>query len=107
MGKREFIKIIEDFAKNLSKDFNIKRVIFFGSRVSGKATEDSDIDLIIVSDDFKGMGFFERGAMMYNYWKALIPIDFLCYTEEEFNKLKKRISIVSDAIRHGIIIETG
>ncbi|MCH7568185.1 MAG: nucleotidyltransferase domain-containing protein [Nanoarchaeota archaeon] len=104
MGKKEFIKVIENFVTKLSKDFDIKRVIFFGSRVSGKARKDSDVDLIIVSNDFEGMSFFERGARMYDYWTEEIPVDFLCFTEKEFNKLKKRISIVSGAITSGLSI---
>jgi len=32
------------------------------------------------------------------------PVDFLCYTPEEFEKLRKRISIVSVALKTGIEI---
>ena len=104
MGRRELVKAIENFVTKLKEDFNIKRVIFFGSRAIGKARKDSDIDLIIVSNDFEGMSFFERGAKMYDYWTEEIPVDFLCFTEKEFNKLKNRISIVSEALTYGLPI---
>jgi len=50
------------------------------------------------------MDFFQRGAIMYNYWDLRLPVDFLCYSPEEFNQLRKRVSIVSEAIREGIEI---
>jgi len=106
MGKRESINIIKKFIKNLNKDFHVKNVIFFGSRAEGRTKRNSDIDLIIVSNEFKGMDFFERVSSMYDYWDADIPVDFLCYTEEEFNKLKKLVSIVSSALKKGIIISS-
>jgi len=39
---------------------------------------------------------------MYDYWNLDLPVDFLCYTPKEFNKLKKQISIVKEAIENGI-----
>jgi len=99
MDKRKSINIIKEFITNLRKDYDTKKVIFFGSRAVGKPHKDSDIDLIIVSDDFEDVNRIERGASMYNYWPWLIPVDFICYTTKEFNTLKKRISIVKEALR--------
>jgi len=31
-------------------------------------------------------------------------VDFICYTVDEFNKLKKKISLVSTALKEGIEI---
>tara|TARA_Y100000310_G_scaffold345413_1_gene464718 strand:+ start:26698 stop:27015 length:318 start_codon:yes stop_codon:yes gene_type:complete len=105
MGQGKYLTQIKSFAKDLEKDFKIKKLILFGSRATGKAKKDSDIDLIIVSDDFKGMGFFERTSRMYKYWPFEIPVDFLCYTKKEFDKLKTRISVVKQAIDTGITIK--
>ena len=105
MGKKESLEVIKEFIKKLSKDFDIHEIIFFGSRADGREKNDSDIDLIIVSNDFEGKGFFERASKMYDYWDALISVDFLCYTIKEFERLKRRISIVSEALKSGIIVE--
>src|SRR3989338_5829633 len=32
------------------------------------------------------------------------PVDFICYTPDEFNRLKHEVSIVSEALREGIEI---
>jgi len=105
MDKRTAIKNIKIFVEKLERDFKIEKIIFFGSRARGKHKEESDIDLIIVSPDFKGMNFFERVSKMYEYWDLEMPVDFICYTNEEFNHLKKRISIVRDAVEEGVVVQ--
>jgi len=105
MDKKDSIKVIKRFVEKLGKDYNIEKIIFFGSRTTNKYHKDSDIDLIIVSKDFEGVNRILRGANMYQYWDALIPVDFLCYTPKEFNLLKKKITIAREAIKNGIIID--
>ncbi len=105
MGKREIIKRkLKSFRTAVSNDYPIKKMIFFGSRAVGKPKRYSDIDLIIVSPKFRKMDFIQRGVKMYDYWNLGYPVDFLCYTPEEFSKLRKHITIVSEAIREGIDI---
>ncbi len=107
MGKKEYlINGLKKFIKRLGKDFDIEQIILFGSRAGNEFNEHSDVDLIIVSEDFECMNFFERVKKMYNYWEIDLPVDFICYTSKEFNKLKKQVSIVSEALREGIKINT-
>ncbi len=104
MGEKEdIIEELKQFKKTVSKKEDVESIIFFGSRASGKHGRDSDIDLVVVSEKFrtKSCG---RGAKLYEYWKLPYPVDFICYTPEEFNRLKKRVSIVSEALREGIAI---
>jgi len=106
MGEKELIiRGLKDFLKNLSMNMEIEKIFLFGSRSNYSFKENSDIDLIIVSPDFREMNFIERGARMYDFWKMNYPVDFLCYTPEEFNKLKKRITIVREAVTNGIEIK--
>lgn len=103
MGKKE-IAGIKEFIKKLKTDFKISKVILFGSRASGKSHKNSDIDLIIVSDGFRKLNFIERASKMYDYWELKYPVDFLCYTPEEFNSLKRRITIVKETLKEGIVL---
>ena len=104
-NKKSIIKKLREFKDKLKKEFNVNKIIFFGSRASGKPHEDSDIDLIIVSEDFKDKKFRYRAIGFYNYWDLDYPVDFLCYTPEEFNKLKNQITIVREAVQEGIEIK--
>jgi len=106
MGRKKSVKEkLKMFKEKLCKEMPVRKIIFFGSRARGKKGKDIDVDLIIVSPKFNGLDFFQRGAKMYNYWDLDYPVDFLCYTPEEFNKLKKQISIVKEAVEHGIEIK--
>ena len=96
--KHILIKKLRYFKQNN----NIEYMYLFGSRASGKIHRWSDVDLIVVSKKFKGEGVIDRSTDLYMKWDLDYPVDFLCYTPEEFNKLKKRVSIVSEAIRTGI-----
>jgi len=99
--KSELISKIREFKKKNKLD----RAIFFGSHAKGKAHKWSDIDLIVVSKKFRGKGILRRSPDLYMKWDLDYPVDFLCYTPEEFNKLSKQVSIVSEALKHGIEIE--
>jgi len=104
MGRKTDINIVSKFKEKLKEKFSIKEIIFFGSRANGKPIRWSDFDLIIVSDDFEKVNIFERAGMMYDYWEIDYPVDFICLTSKEFNKLKKGITLVSEALKKGIVI---
>ena len=105
MGKKEHvIKDLKIFAKNISADIEITKMVFFGSMATGKANRDSDIDLIIVSPNFRKKPFWQRSIGLHRHWTLDIPVDFLCLTPEEFDRKKRGITIVRDAVREGIEI---
>lgn len=42
------------YADILSRNFLLRQMFIFGSSVTGVASEDSDIDIAVVADDFSG-----------------------------------------------------
>ncbi|HLC75468.1 MAG TPA: nucleotidyltransferase domain-containing protein [Candidatus Nanoarchaeia archaeon] len=104
MGKKEIIEQLRKFKKRISKKTKVEQMIFFGSRAIGKPTKDSDIDLIIVSPAFRKQVSFKRGINLYKKWDLDYPVDFLCYTPEEFQKVSKIATIVRNARKEGIVI---
>ncbi len=105
MGRKKHIDYLKIFKEQLSKEVAVKYMYLFGSRAGGKAGRWSDFDIIIVSDAFKNKRSFERPIGLRKYWTLDYPVDFLCYSPEEFNKLRKQISIVREAVEHGIEIK--
>ncbi|PKK85545.1 MAG: nucleotidyltransferase [Thermoplasmata archaeon HGW-Thermoplasmata-1] len=103
MDKKAYLTV-KEFKKEIEKDLSIDVLIFFGSRTTNHYQDDSDIDLIIVSDKFRGVDFFDRGLNLYDHWKTGYPVDFICFTPEEFNERKNRFSIVSEALANGIAV---
>src|SRR3989344_5891394 len=104
MDRKKLIEKLQQFKKNIGKKYNLQTVILFGSRASGKPHKDSDVDLVIVSKDFKGKKSYKRSPPLYLEWDLDLPVDFLCYTPEEFKKVKNRITIVREAVEEGIEI---
>jgi hypothetical protein len=74
------------------------KVLIFGSRVRGNATEDSDIDVIIISDSFKNIPFLRRMERMLKVVRFPKHVDYLCYTPDEFERIKHASSIIEDAL---------
>jgi len=60
MAVRENIeKEIRSFYKRISKKIKIDGIYLFGSYAKGNATEDSDVDIAVLSEEFEGIRFFD------------------------------------------------
>jgi predicted nucleotidyltransferase len=92
---------LRKFRARVERDFPVHRLILFGSRARGRAKPHSDVDLLVVSPSFRGLDSVERGARMYGYWDLDYPVDFLCYSPEEFRRLRRRITLVREAAENG------
>jgi len=96
-------KRIISFVKKIKKAFKIDKAILFGSRARGDYLEDSDYDIILVSPDFENVFFTSRISRLYRFWDYFpIEIEPLCYTPKEFERMKKRVGIVQQALKEGV-----
>jgi hypothetical protein len=102
--KTKLVKALKGFKQKMCQKYGIKEMILFGSQVTGEVDENSDIDLIVVGDEFKDKSPLKRPFNLYLEWTIDYPVDFLCYTPEEFEEKRKEISIVRHAIKEGIVI---
>jgi len=102
MGKEK--EAIIQALKTFKRRSQLEKVIFFGSRTTRTYKPDSDIDLIIVSKRFNKQRPLKRAPSLYMKWNLDYPVDFLCYTPKEFEALKNKVTIVREAIQHGIEI---
>lgn len=98
------IRDLARFARKVSGRFAIDRMILFGSRAAGRSRPDSDVDLIVVGRRFRRKNPIDRAVPLHLAWDLGLPVDFLCYTPEEFEELSKRPSIVREALREGVRI---
>jgi uncharacterized protein len=103
-SEKNLMEGLKSFKKSISKRYTLTKVILFGSQVTGKNRADSDVDLVIVSPNFKDVKFYKRPVDLYDDWKINYPVDFLCYTTEEFAEKSKQITIVREAVKNGITI---
>lgn len=106
MGERRDTKdrkIITEIRK-FKKKIGAEKVILFGSYARGDYDENSDLDLIIVSKKFSKKDFLERSVGLHKHLNLDYPVDFICFSRKEFEREKKKVSIVSEALREGIEI---
>ena len=80
---REIEYKLKELAKVLRSNYNVSRVVVFGSYVRGDLNEGSDIDLLIVGD-FKEK-FHKRILRVLDLTD--LPLEPLCYTKEEFREM--------------------
>lgn len=87
---------------NKIKNHYKARVVLFGSRARGDFFNESDVDILIISDKFRDMNMIKRMEDVQMYWNGDSLLESFCYTPEEFDKFKDRIGIIKKAIEEGI-----
>jgi len=104
MGKIEpqIINTVKVFKEKVKDRYGIKRVILFGSAGRGEIREGSDIDLlIVVKKPVKKL--VSKLLIEWHVSQGINhPVDFLDYTEEEFDKASKGITLASVALKEGM-----
>lgn len=107
MVKDTIIDAIKFLGESMKEyGLNISKIILFGSQIEDKATEESDIDLVIISDDFKDKDIFERAkltrdAEIMTIKKFLVPFDIISMTPAEY---EHETSIVAQFAKKGMIM---
>jgi hypothetical protein len=104
---RETIRKVKRQLENIAdeKNLELERIIVFGSRVRDDFTEDSDIDILLVSDDFEGTEWYKRGGGFQRGWdyEVLPTPEIICLTNAEFQDRKGNIGdVVRKAFEEGI-----
>lgn len=107
MSKHKVIKAIKYLERCLKeKRLNVKKIILFGSQIAGKTTRESDIDILIISEDFRGKNIFERAeftkeAEVMTIKKFMIPLDIITMTPEEFGS---KTSLMAEYAKKGEVL---
>ncbi len=88
MDKNRVLTIISQFQKILElKGIRINKTILFGSCLQGLQKEGSDIDVVVISDDFKDKGYWERIDILSDViYELFEPIEAVAMTKEEWEK---------------------
>jgi predicted nucleotidyltransferase len=105
MLRQETIRrTVKNYLKNLP--INVDEAILFGSSTRGDRLIESDIDLIVISSDFKNMDFSQRFLILQKNWKSKTELEAFGFTPEEFAKLKDKSMILQEAVEHGVKLTT-
>jgi uncharacterized protein len=103
-----FERWIEKFRKEaipkLVEKFKSDKVILFGSRVRKTAKKESDIDVIVISSCFADVPFLKRMPFVLKKVPFIKHVDYICYTPEEYERMKNESSVIMDAMENSMEI---
>ncbi len=91
MDKDAVVAAINCLKDRLVEDgIRVSKIVLYGSRTRGDEQEESDIDLLVVSDDFRDRDIFERAAITKDaevaaMKKFQVPFDIITLTCDEFH----------------------
>lgn len=92
---------IRQIARKMAIAANAERVILFGSYARGEATEQSDLDLLLIANS--DLPRFKRSRKLYRLFKPHpFAMDIIIYTPQEIeNGKKSEFSFVATVLKEG------
>ncbi|NLH43514.1 MAG: nucleotidyltransferase domain-containing protein [Planctomycetes bacterium] len=103
MDKETVLRIIRDFGKALEAErVSPRKIILFGSYSTGTQREGSDIDLVVISEDFADKDYWERIDILSSaIFEVFAPIEAVAMTPQEWESGESRIV---DYARNGEVV---
>lgn len=96
------LSLLSRHLKYIRRRFKPEQIILFGSRARGDNLITSDVDLLVVSKRFEGIDWRKRIMMVFGDWDKRQMLEPLCYTPEEFERKRKELGIVRQAVKEGM-----
>jgi predicted nucleotidyltransferase len=96
-------KSIAELAERIVEEFHPDRIILFGSSVLGTASEDSDVDLLVIMP-IEGSGL-RKAAEIVNKINPRIPVDLIVRDSEDVrHRLEKNDFFLREVMEKGKIL---
>jgi len=102
MGRVKTEKVITELKKikkKVCKKYKIEKMLLFGSRARGEELLTSDVDVIVISDDFSKLPFRKRPDAFLDAWRYPVDLEVLCYTNAEIKRKRKELGLVQTALK--------
>jgi len=103
MDKRAAIETVARFRQEIeARGIRPLKIILYGSYATGANREGSDIDIVIISDDFIGKSYWERMDILADViYEIFAPVEATALTHDEWERGE---SFVTDFARHGEVL---
>lgn len=107
MAPKKLKEVVQFLTGSLKeKGLKISKIIVFGSQAKGTATEESDIGIVIVSEDFKRKNIFRRAdltkdAEIRTIKKFMVPLDIITMTPEEY---ENKTTLMAEYAHEGEVV---
>ena len=108
MKPRTIDQLLPQMVETIVTEVDPEQVILFGSHARGDASEDSDVDLIVVESEPFGENR-DRGSEAVRLWQALanfeVSKDILVYSRDEVEYWRDSLNhVLARALREGEIL---
>lgn len=103
MDKKSALDIIARFRQVIeARGIRLQKVILYGSYATGTNREESDIDVVVISSDFIGKGYWERIDILAEViYEIFAPVEAVAMTPDEW---ERGDSFVVDYARDGEVV---
>jgi predicted nucleotidyltransferase len=82
----------------------IEKIFLFGSYAYGKPSEESDLDLMVITENEIEDALLSVTEIRYNTWGKVGIFDMLVYSEKVFNDRKEKYNLENIVFNEGKII---
>ena len=98
---------IKELSRRIGQEFDTRRVVLFGSHARGTATEDSDVDLLVILP-FEGKSVHQSVTIRMRLRPAF-PVDLLARTSDTVRaRMKMGDEFMREILEEGkVIYEAG
>lgn len=103
MVKKSAMEAVARFRQEIeARGVRPSKIILYGSYAAGANREGSDIDPIIVSDDFSGMSYWQRIDVLTDaIYEIFVPIEATAMTPEEW---EQGDSLIAEVAKNGEVL---
>ena len=96
---KNIIDSINKFIEEIKKKYNITAIILFGSYAKGTENEYSDIDIAVISEDFKDI-YDSMAVLMGMTWEIDARIEPHPITKDDYEKISN--PFIKEIVNTGI-----
>src|SRR3989304_10375832 len=95
---------LQEYCDEVVRRFNPVCIILYGSRAKGTYTTESDVDIIVISNNFE-QDFLSRIKSLIDLNTTNLSIEPLGYTESEFEIMLESCRLTAlDAVAEGVAL---
>lgn len=104
-GVRQVLAPLREMIEKLKEGIKVEAVVVFGSRARDEHLVDSDVDVLVVSDDFEGLPRWERGYRILCAWSGSLPLEPIGMTTRELRRCMSPLCAEFERLRNLGLLE--
>lgn len=98
---------IQKYADDIAREFHPEKVVLFGSHASGRPTEDSDVDLMVVMN-FRGHALDQAFRIRDRLEHPGFPLDLLVRSPREIERRRAMGDFfIGEILQRGQVLHAG